>query len=578
MVVPVQNIIADSIQRVREIVRGCSTRSVVAFCLYLHLNFERAAIGFSSPAKQMPCLISIMLEAPEPPNPIRFDASKARACVEPLERLFLAQGRHNLSVALQDDPSGKEMKERRMATMAHIHRFNQRIMATVEQTITRANLYLVPYDNQLSQDMGITASKALVITQWVRDKLQESLLQAPRERGINPFEFCVVNREELVAEYGKDGITYWDLFTVKRGDGSLVSDHTADNVAEERPLIQVSNETATMYDINALYNAVIARFEGSLLGGNQRESYLMSRGKIFENHVAETFPKILGKDTDSYRNLSETPGRSRDFEHDEHDLVLIHENTCFIIESKAVPLQDPFRDYSPAFRRLKQAFGKSIQYAYKQADHLLKQLRAGKEVALYDRKGVEQVRLLPSMHALAVCVTRDDYGFLATDLSVLLEKEPDQAYPWVVNIFNLEDIAEIWTYFNWDIRQLMSYLSYRVQLHGRVFAGDEMEYVGAYVHHCGLTEFVNNEMDVVAIPPYYTDIFDDIHSHIIHHTPLAGVRLITPKISEFEISISHTRNILTTADQSRRIIVERSEECPCESGVEFEKCHGRVGQ
>ena len=567
MAVPVQNIIADSIQRIRDIVRGCSTQSVVAYCQRINNSLEWSATGFSSPAKQTACLLAIMLEAAEQPDPVPFQGSEENACVKPLEDLFMVQGHHSLSVAIEENPSDQEMKARMMASLAYIGRFNQRFVATIEQTITRANLYLAPYDGHLSDVLGITASKALTITQWIRGELQDSLQQRARIRGS---ELCIINHGDLIARYGDDARVYWNLFTVKRGDGPMVRDPMVDNVVEERPLIQLSNGIATFYDINALYNAVVSCCEKILLNSKQRESYLNRRAKVLESQVAETFPRILGRDTVSYRNLYETPDCQF-----EHDLVLIHKDICLIVESKAMPLPDPFRDYSRAFPRLEQAFGRSIQHAYEQADRVLNKLQAGEEVALYDRNGVEQVRLTSSMRSFAVCVTRDDYGVMATDLSVLLKKRSGQDYPWVVNILDLENVAEIWDYFNWDIRQLIAYLSHRVKLHGHFFAADELDYLGAYVHHCGLKEFTSITPNFLPIPPYYANIFDAIHSHIHQQAPSVKIRPITPRFDEFTPSISLRRNILSTADRSRMITVGRNQECPCGSGVKFKKCHGR---
>ena len=121
-----------------------------------------------------------------------------------------------------------------------------------------------------------------------------------------------------------------------------------------------------------------------------------------------------------------------------------------------------------------------------------------------------------SRNAFCVCVTRDSFGPLATFVSPLLSKGVDDPYPWVVNILDLEQIAEAWEYFKWDGRQLKSFLSQRVTLHDNVISDDELDFVGAYIKHCGLHHFARTDYDLITLDPTYALIFDDIYYHVHH--------------------------------------------------------------
>ena len=89
-----------------------------------------------------------------------------------------------------------------------------------------------------------------------------------------------------------------------------------------------------------------------------------------------------------------------------------------------------------------------IQKGYLQADRIVRRLKSGETVSLYDKGGRPIGRLVPQELELivGVVVTRDDFGALATNLKLLLEKDPEGAYPWVVNIIDLGNLAEAWKY------------------------------------------------------------------------------------------------------------------------------------
>ena len=158
---------------------------------------------------------------------------------------------------------------------------------------------------------------------------------------------------------------------------------------------------------------------------------------------------------------------------------MITDSLCLFVEVKASPLGEPFRDPTKAFVRIRDFFRSdvSIQKAYEQALRLLRLVKTQKTTILYNKKGKEVLRLSQSIANRVSCisVTRDSYGPLATDLSLLLEKNKDDPYPWAVNVLDLDNIAEAWNYFHWDQRQLKTYLSQRIQLHAKVFSDDELE-------------------------------------------------------------------------------------------------------
>jgi hypothetical protein len=133
-------------------------------------------------------------------------------------------------------------------------------------------------------------------------------------------------------------------------------------------------------------------------------------------------------------------------------------------------------------------------------------------VPLYDARGHEVGRLSPDQSKLPVgiCVTRDNFGALATNLALLLEKDVGASYPWVVNIIDLGNLAEAWSYLGWGPAELRKYLEQRVLLHGKVFSDDELDYAGFFIRHGSFDSAINASAELLQLNPEYSSVFDDI--------------------------------------------------------------------
>ncbi|QJT34350.1 hypothetical protein E4188_16445 [Aeromonas media] len=136
-----------------------------------------------------------------------------------------------------------------------------------------------------------------------------------------------------------------------------------------------------------------------------------------------------------------------------------------------------------------------IQKAYNQAHALEKNLIANGQVELYDRKGKKLTVLdyAKLKKIYCICVTRDDFGAMATDLSLLLEKDEDFAYPWAVNITDLEFMIDGLLHLDMNHEKFYQYLEQRRLIHGKVFGLDELEYAGAFLKYNGLDKFIQQK-------------------------------------------------------------------------------------
>ena len=568
--------IRENISLIRDVVGSCSTESVVGWCMAKHYVGYFTKPDLLSPAKQISFLLGILLESSEPSEPREFRDEEWQVVVRSLGELFSAYEELYLptegSLAEQSDHWNHV---RQVSKVAFLNHFHQTLMATVEQLEDQIRAYLVPFDAQISQDFWISASEALNVAIYIGEKLQNSL---DRWSGGNEEEVLRVGKifySDLVSEYGRVGEQFWKLFTVGRGGGPHLQYPTERTTAEEHPLIRLTDDIAMSFNLNFVFAAILTTFEKGISNGPMREQYFRHRDKTAENQVASTIKRIVGNHGFVHQNLFETPDN-----HYEHDLIVINRDICLFIEVKASPLNEPFRDPERSFNRLRRAFRSDggIQKAYDQGNRLLTSLRAGVAVPLYDQNGKQALRLTPNnlQNAFCVCVTRDNYGPLATFLSFLLEKDENATYPWAVNIFDRESLAEAWEFFGWHARQLKSYLSQRVQLHHHVFSADELDYAGAFIRQCGLGELLKDKDSFVLLDPKIASLFDEIYHHLNHGGPPAHLTPVQVVMATFG-GLDQPDGLTTNFHiPDKPIEAGRNEKCPCGSGVKFKRCHARL--
>ena len=580
-----QEIIRKNIEHIRAVVQNCSTETVVGYSMVKQLDrFPQSEL--SSPAKQIRLLLGIMLESEEPPAPKEFTDQEWDKIVEPLQALSYAYLQLYLPAADRTaDQSEDWIRIQQVAMTAFLSYHENRLFASTEQVSDRIRSYLSPFDDQLSSTLGISASDALTIALSIGQQFQAQMDRvsqlAPTQSTVDEpgVEFVrAIDRlgktrlSDLVKQFGATGQAFWDLFTVRRGEGPLINYPTERSIVEIQPWICISNDEAMLFIFNILLSAILLRGEEALAGHPIRDKYFRHRDKTLEDHATAVFRRILGAQSKIYRNVFETPDNRY-----EHDLVIFTSDICLFVEAKASPMDEPFRDPEKAFVRLQRAFRSQsgIQKAYDQSLRLHKRLRDG-NLVLFDAKGVESLRLSSSIsdNVFCVCVTRDSFGPLATFLSPLLSKSVDDPYPWVVNILDLEQIADAWEYFRWDGRQLKSLLSQRILLHENVVSDDELDYVGAYIRHCGLHHFARDDYDYVQLDPTYANVFDDIYFHVHHEEPRVTINPTYPAMAVLQESLKAGKSVSADVPQGP-IVVGRNELCPCGSTVKFKRCHGR---
>ncbi|HAR9023045.1 TPA: NERD domain-containing protein, partial [Salmonella enterica] len=109
-----------------------------------------------------------------------------------------------------------------------------------------------------------------------------------------------------------------------------------------------------------------------------------------------------------------------------------------IVEAKASPRRAPLREPARAYIRIRDDFKRKsgIQSASEQANNLRNLIINNEKTPLYDKKGnlLYTINRCDYDNIYCICVTKDDFGMLATNLTLMLEKKEDEPYPWVICI------------------------------------------------------------------------------------------------------------------------------------------------
>lgn len=611
--------ITTGLAELRGLLASCSTYSVAGWCFAYLMRTAHSSDSeerLASPAKQIPFLLGVLLSEAEPESPLDFGEVEWERAKSILDQLFFAY-------MLLYMPSEEELgvlapewyRVREVSMLAFLHYFNTGLLASVPQVVERIKIYLVPFDSELSGALGVSASQALAICQWISECLQRSLddlqasadaerehrlqlldkaknekwsLNALKTAAQDPAYFKkaeklfsemktlgVVSLPDLESVFPGIADTFWRQFSVQRGEGPEIRYPTEQSVFEARPLIRISGTDAFCPLVNGLFTALLLVGERTLLQSAARDKFLRSRDKALEDETLTKIRSFLSPKATIWSDVFETPDSQY-----EHDVIAVDDGLCLIVEAKAAPPAEPFRDPDKAFVRLRDAFraDKGIQKAYQQANRVILKLKTGDVVPLYDARGREVGRLLPDQSKLTIgiCVTRDNFGALATNLALLLEKDAADSYPWVVNIIDLSTLAEAWSYFRWGPTEFRKYLEQRIVLHGKVFSDDELDYAGYFMRHGSFDSAIKTHADLLQLNPEYSSLFDDLYRHLHLGGPPVALKQTDPVLMDLKRSLDSGEPIFVDPEGhpvSRRKI-GRNEPCPCGSGKKYKRCCG----
>ncbi|HEJ1074333.1 TPA: NERD domain-containing protein [Serratia marcescens] len=323
-------------------------------------------------------------------------------------------------------------------------------------------------------------------------------------------EICHFSFSELEGKF--DLITldkFKELFVTIKGKSPDIHYITDDNPIFKKPIITSDMDSYCLCSFNFLLTAIKNNIDDCFKKGAVAEKFRKHRDAQLERDVSKIFRDFLPENALIIESAFENKSSSN-----EHDLVIIHDRKVLIIESKASPRREPLRDPSKAYQRISDDFNRKsgIQSGYDQARRLELLLQNNSVTNLYDKKGglITTIGKEDFDEIFCICVTKDDFGMLATDLTILLEKDDDAKYPWVIGMHNLRFLIACLDYIGKDWEFFINYLRDRIGVFGKIMSNDELEFAGAYLKYDGFDFSPDSPEHKVFLDINESRVLDDI--------------------------------------------------------------------
>lgn len=336
------------------------------------------------------------------------------------------------------------------------------------------------------------------------------------------------------------------VFVTNRGGAGEIKYITEDSVVVKSPLVTEDSVNFILPSVNFLLNAIQIQIEDFFKTSKEAERYRRARDLKLEQDTKKAFEELMPSGTSILESVFEN-----DKSTNEHDLVIFYERKILIIESKASPRREPLRDPTKAFTRIRDDFHKKtgIQSGYSQASNLKCLIESKEETKLYNKKGDLIFTILREDYddIYCICVTKDDFGLLATDLSLLLDLKEGDSYPWVINIHDLKYYFSCLKYISKDFDYILEYLDFRKATMGRITATDELEIAGAYLKYHDMKDIDLSDANLM-LTIDESNVFDEIHMAKSQGVPFQLIQ----KEAGFKLFKSGRENIKKKSNSSAK--------------------------
>lgn len=375
----------------------------------------------------------------------------------------------------------------------------------------------------------------------------ESIAVSELQNSVNSLN--TINISDIINNFGEDkGNALIDIFSIYREKREFKF-YNSENPFEEHPLCRI-NDGKTLFIVhpqfvlNAIYNYITKILEDPKNKFNDR--YKRTKAEIVEQEFLKYLKVLFGDNAKYHTSVCEERGTK------EHDILIEFDKYIIIAEVKGSKVREPFFNPDKAYKRIHDQFNSDsgIGGAYKQAIILKKFIEGKDEVTLYENKtskfvitNISQKIILP------IVLTLNQFGSLAINTMMLLEKEEQQPYPWVCNLHDFENIIEILNYLEKTHKDFINYITWRIDNHEKILASDELDVIEEYFLNPKLIKNIKN--NILFFEPSGPSLIDKIY------------------FEKKGISYKHPA-IKSNPTKNKKI--GRNKPCPCNSGKKFKKC------
>jgi hypothetical protein len=595
--------------KLRNLLETTPTAAVVSFAsaiMIMDRTHAREKYGLSSPYRQAQFLLGILSSTAEPAEPRKLSSEEFKVIGRLLEAVFSAYAAALFVYEKNGRPlTDEEVRYINIAAGPIINHYMAGRLATVEQTKERISEVFRSSEARLLNAIGLRSVDLLRVCDWIVERVLEqatehsrirkayeaahakwvseteslddwdSMTQIPayEQAGSAAVEWMrsldavnVVSKSALFGAFGELGRTFVERFVTKRGDNPAFGELVERNPARYAPLFAIDEEHIAMPLGNALYDGIFDSL-CEVASAQFGDAYARARGKYVERRAHDLFRAFFPSNATMLLNCFQSSELR-----DEHDLIILHDRTLYIVESKGSPPVNPPPDAARAAIRLEHLFKstRGIQHGYDQARKVLDLWDAGETIRLYAKDRSLALELVPADidSAFAIVVTGEDFGILSCDLALLLKKDLDSAYPWAVNLYDLESFLAALNHRAWSVAEFRTFLRQRERLHGHIFATDELDVAGAFLRYGSYDAFPIEPNTKIQMQ--YGQVFDEIYL-------AAGGAPVEFGADESPVLLDLRTEIEKMAESGSlpsRGDIAGEDACPCGSTLEFRDCHG----
>ena len=473
-----------------------------------------------------------------------------------------------------------DIKRKLVSMEAFTSYFDTGILRYPEQTVELIQKLYGNFDSNLNDLTGLTTKDFIAFYQLICDTFEETMSASTLAvknikhflSSFNPYAVDVEQEYERFIAFtqGAAGLdlqkamddlncikasTVWEKLGKEKGEKLLdifglhrkKTDflyYNEKNPFANHPLCWLDEETLFIvhpqFILNAIYNYITDILE------NPKNQFADKYNKVKAETVEKLFQKllldILGDKAKYHISVCEDRGTK------EHDILIEYSNYIIIAEVKASKVREPFFNPEKGYKRVRDHFNSDsgIGGAYEQAIILKKFIEGKEEAILYENKNKKFViQNVSTKKILPIVLTLNQFGGLAVNTSLIIDKEDTQPYPWVCNWHDFENIIEILRYLNKGSDDFIDYIIWRIKNHPNILSSDELDVIEGYF----VDPRVKRSNDAIYFPPNGTSLIDKIY------------------FKKHGINYEYPTTTVTTHKK-----IGRNEQCPCGSGKKFKKC------
>jgi hypothetical protein len=276
------------------------------------------------------------------------------------------------------------------------------------------------------------------------------------------------------------------------------------NPLYEFPIVNIGNEMFQVFEVKQVIHSIDNLLETICSKTQSNISKLVEKkGKLLENKIVELFKSFFKKDYGVYQSYY--------VDGCEQDILFLWKNYAFIIEAKGYDLREPFRDPDKAFIRIKDDFNSCIGYAYAQTKRIEQKFVNKELLIITDKNGNVNKEINTSKYEdndFSIIVNLKSFGQIQNDLSLLLNVDDGNAYPWAVRFDDLEVFLLTLIAKKKKPELFINYLQMREDLHGKLICADELEICGGFISNIINYELAQKD-DTIFTHHSLTSLFDE---------------------------------------------------------------------